>query len=135
MQPTRDIHSYCNAVRRGRPALARMPLAVALLSAGLAGMNPGPAAAQVTSQPAAAAPQVTAVSPDDIKQREQELEATRAQQKSAAELQQKLQADMAAIGQDRSKLNAQLIDIAAQVRGVETRIGDAEAPAAPARCP
>ena len=61
------------------------------------------------------------------RQREQELEATRAQQKSAAELQAKLKADIAAIGQDRSKLNAQLIDIAAQVRGVETRIDDAEA--------
>nr|WP_249779343.1 peptidoglycan DD-metalloendopeptidase family protein [Bradyrhizobium sediminis] len=82
-----------------------------------------PAAAQV----AAAAPQATAVSPDAIKQREQELEATRAQQKSAAELQAMLKADIAAIGQDRSKLNAQLIDIAAQVRGVETRIDDAEA--------
>ena len=66
-------------------------------------------------------------SPDAIKQREQELEATRAQQKSAAELQAKLKADIAAIGQDRSKLKQQLIDIAAQVRGVETRIGDAEA--------
>ena len=66
-------------------------------------------------------------SPDAIKQREQELEAARAQQKSAAELQEKLKADIAAIGQDRSKLNQQLIDIAAQVRGVETRIGDAEA--------
>ena len=72
-------------------------------------------------------PQTTAVSPDAIKQREQELEAARAQQKSAAELQQKLAADIASIGQDRSKLNQQLIDIAAQVRGVETRIGDAEA--------
>src|SRR5206468_9414625 len=79
-------------------------------------------AAQVTTPAQQAAP-----SPDDIKQREQELEGARAQQKSAAELQQKLQADIAAIGQDRSKLNAQLIDIAAQVRGVETHIGDAEA--------
>src|SRR6202012_5513596 len=51
----------------------------------------------------------------------------RAQQKSAAELQQKLKAEIAAIGQDRSKLNQQLIDIAAQVRGVEGKIGDAEA--------
>src|SRR5258706_2141950 len=33
---------------------------------------------------------------------------------------------MAAIGQDRSKLNQRLIDIAGQVRSVETRIGDAE---------
>jgi septal ring factor EnvC (AmiA/AmiB activator) len=49
------------------------------------------------------------------------------QQKNAADLQEKLKADIAAIGQDRSKLNQQLIDIAAQVRTVETRIGDAEA--------
>ncbi len=100
-----------------------------MLSAGFAGIGLLPAAAQV----AAAAPQATAASPDAIKQREQELEAARAQQKSAAELQEKLKADIAAIGQDRSKLNAQLIDIAAQVRGVETRIGDAEGAAAPAR--
>ena len=65
--------------------------------------------------------------PDAIKQREQELEAARAQAKSAAEAQVKLKGDIAAIGQDRSKLNAQLIDVAAQVRGVEARIGDAEA--------
>ena len=49
--------------------------------------------------------------------------------------QAKLKADIAAIGQDRSKLNQQLIDIAAQVRGVETRIGDAEGAAASARRP
>ena len=82
-----------------------------------------PAAAQV----AESTPQAAASSPDAIKQREQELEAARTQQKSAAELQQKLKADISAIGQDRSKLNAQLIDIAAQVRGIETRIGDTEA--------
>ena len=82
-----------------------------------------PAAAQV----AESTPQTTAVSPDAIKQREQELEAARAQQKGAAELQQKLAIGIASIGQDRSKLNQQLIDIAAQVRSVETRIGDAEA--------
>ncbi|MFX7125286.1 hypothetical protein ABTI37_20570, partial [Acinetobacter baumannii] len=67
-------------------------------------------------------------SPDDaIKQREQELEAAREQQRKATELQDKLKADIAAIGQDRSKLNQQLIDIAGQVRSVETRIADAEA--------
>ncbi len=81
------------------------------------------AAAQV----AGTTPQISAASPDAIKQREQELEATRAQQKTAAEAQAKLQAEIAAIGQDRSKLNAQLIDIAAGVRSVETRIADAEA--------
>src|SRR5712692_9229250 len=39
----------------------------------------------------------------------------------------KLQTDLAAIGQDHSKLNQRLIDIATQVRSVEARIGDAEA--------
>jgi septal ring factor EnvC (AmiA/AmiB activator) len=64
---------------------------------------------------------------DVMKQREQELEAARQQQRSAAELQEKLKAAIAAIGQDRSKLNAQLIDTAGRVRSVETRIEDAEA--------
>jgi septal ring factor EnvC (AmiA/AmiB activator) len=83
-----------------------------------------PATAQVATT--TATPAATS-SPDAIKQREQELEATRAQQKSAADAQEKLKADIAAIGQDRAKFNQQLIDIAAQVRGVETKIDDAEA--------
>jgi septal ring factor EnvC (AmiA/AmiB activator) len=123
MQATRDISLYHDTARRGQPRSIRSPLSRILLSAGFAGMMLAPADAQV----AAATPQPTAPSSDVIKQREQELEAARAQQKSAAELQEKLRADIAAIGQDRSKLNQQLIDIAARVRGVETRIGDAEA--------
>src|SRR5260370_25934040 len=123
MQPTRNIQSYPDTFGRGQLASVRIPLCIALLSTGFAGVSLLPASAQV----AASTPQATAASPEVIKQREQELETTRAQQKDAAELQQKLKADIAAIGQDRSKLNAQLIDIAAQVRGVETRIGDAEA--------
>ena len=123
MLPARNIPSYPDTVRGGSFTSARVSLSVALLSAGFAGMSLLPAAAQL----AESAPQTTTSSPDAIKQREQELEAARAQQKSAAELQQKLRADVAAIGQDRSKLNTQLIDIAAQVRGIETRIGDAEA--------
>jgi septal ring factor EnvC (AmiA/AmiB activator) len=123
MQPRRNIQSYPDTARRGQLDSVRIPLSIALLSAGFAGMSLLPASAQV----AGTAPQATAASPDAIKQREQELEATRAQQKSAADAQTKLQAEIAAIGQDRSKLNQQLIDIAAQVRGVETRIGDAEA--------
>jgi murein hydrolase activator len=103
----------------GPLTMARVSLV--LLSAGFASAN-FPASAQV-ADPASPA----AALPDAIKQREQELEATRAQQKSAADLQQKLKAEIAAVGQDRSKLTAQLIDIAAQVRTVETRIGEAEA--------
>jgi murein hydrolase activator len=107
--------------RRGQ--LHGFPFSLALLCVGLAG-TALPAAAQVAT--ATATPAATP-SPDAIKQREQELEATRAQQKSAAEAQEKLKADIAAIGQDRATFNQQLIDIAAQVRGVETKIGDAEA--------
>jgi murein hydrolase activator len=123
MQPTRNIRAYPDTVGRGRLSATRIPLSIALLSAGFAGMSLSPASAQLAGNP----PQTTAASPDIIKQREQELEAARAQQKRAAEAQAKLKAEIAAVGQDRSKLNAQLIDIAAQVRGVETRIADAEA--------
>lgn len=92
--------------------------AVLVLSANLAPVGWSGAQAQLAAAPPSA---------DIIRQRAQELEAARAQQKSAAELQEKLKADIAAIGEDRAKLNQQLIDIAARVRGIETRIGDAEA--------
>ncbi|WP_082747969.1 murein hydrolase activator EnvC family protein [Bradyrhizobium macuxiense] len=100
---------------------ASLPLSIALLVAS----PQAPAHAQATPSEQQAA--VTTTSPDAIKEREQELEAAREQQRKATELQEKLKADIAAIGQDRSKLNQQLIDIAGQVRGVETRIADAEA--------
>jgi septal ring factor EnvC (AmiA/AmiB activator) len=122
MQATRDTSLYHGTARRGRLHSIRVSLSLIVLTAGFTGLGLAPATAQV-----AAATQVGAPSSDAIKQREQELEAARAQQKSAAELQERLKADIAAIGQDRSKLNQQLIDIAARVRGVETRIGDAEA--------
>ncbi|SDO30369.1 murein hydrolase activator EnvC [Afipia sp. GAS231] len=118
MHSSPDIYPRLDAANRWRPLV--------LLSAGflsLASLVLAPAAAQVVVP----APQATAASPDIIRQREQELEAAREQQRKAAELQQKLKADIAAIGQDRSKLNQQLIDGAAQVRTVETRIADAEA--------
>jgi septal ring factor EnvC (AmiA/AmiB activator) len=121
MQATRNLCSYPDTSRRRR-SVAHIPFSIVLLSASFAGISLSPASAQV-----AAAPPTTAVSPDTIKQREQELEAARAQQRSAAEAQQKLKAEIASIGQDRSKLAAQLIEIAAQVRDVETRIGEAEA--------
>jgi murein hydrolase activator len=126
MHSTRDIHSYPDTADRGGTLIAAvspalMLIALMLIAASFAAARPA------VAQPAPPAQQATAVSPDAIKQREQELETAREQQRKAAELQQKLKADIAAIGQDRSKLNQQLIDIAAQVRGVETRIGEAEA--------
>ena len=123
MHSTRDIHSFDTA-GRGMPLMSAVSLSLLLLlSASICAASLSPAVAQS----AAPAQQATAVSPDAIKQREEELEATREQQRKAAELQQKLKADIAAIGQDRSKLNQQLIDIATQVRSVETRIGETEA--------
>jgi septal ring factor EnvC (AmiA/AmiB activator) len=117
-----SIPTYADTARRDTPVPARISLSVALLSAGFAGVSL-PAVAQV----AGSTPQTAAPSADAIRQREQELEATLAQQRSAAELQQKLKTEIATIGEDRSKLNAQLIDIAAQVRTIEARIDDAEA--------
>jgi septal ring factor EnvC (AmiA/AmiB activator) len=99
---------------------------LACISAILFSASLATAGVSASAQVAGPAPQA-ASQPDAIKQREQELEATRAQQKSSTELQQQLKAEIAALGQDHSKLNAQLIDVAAQVRAVETRIGDAEA--------
>src|SRR4051794_7467 len=81
-----------------------------------------PGGGKTSEQAAQPAP----ASPEILKQREQELEAARAEQKNATELRERLKADIAAIGEDRSKLNQQLIDVAAQVRGVETSIDDAE---------
>lgn len=79
------------------------------------------------AQTAAPAPETAAISPDAIKQREQELEAARARQKSAEEAQAKLKAEISSLGQDRTQLNQQLIDTAANVRTVETKIDEAEA--------
>jgi murein hydrolase activator len=120
MRSTPDMHSLDTA-SRGMPRPAYAVLGV-LLSAIFATATHSAAVAQT----AAPAQQTTAVSPDAIKQREEELAAARDEQRKAAELQQKLKAEIAAIGQDRSKLNQQLIDIATQVRGVETRIGETE---------
>jgi septal ring factor EnvC (AmiA/AmiB activator) len=109
-------------LRRG--LLCAVPLSTLVLSASLAETaRPRQPVQSAAATPTAAA----AVSPDDVKQRAQELEDARAAQKSAAESQAKLQADIASIGQDRSKLNQQLIDVAARVRGIEGGMGDTEA--------
>jgi septal ring factor EnvC (AmiA/AmiB activator) len=127
MLSARTLHSYPGTVRR-RSSL--LPLSFAFLSVSLAGADIWPAAAQTATAPlqtATTPQQAAAGTPDALQQRAQELEAARQQQKSAAELQAKLKAEIAAIGQDRSKFNQQLIDIAAKVRGIENSIGDAEA--------
>jgi septal ring factor EnvC (AmiA/AmiB activator) len=64
---------------------------------------------------------------DTLRQRDQELEAMRAEQRKAAETQAKLKDEIDAIGEDRRKLNQALIDGAARLRGIEDRIAETEA--------
>ncbi|GGI32321.1 murein hydrolase activator EnvC family protein [Bradyrhizobium guangdongense] len=105
----------------------RAPILNLLLIASCAGASLFADDSLAQAPTAAPAPQAAAVSPDAIKQREQELEAARARQKSAEEAQAKLKAEITALGQDRTQLNQQLIDTAANVRTVETKIDEAEA--------
>jgi len=79
-----------------------------------------------TSAPAADARPQTSSIEDVIKRHEQELEQARNKQRDAIETENKLKAEIATIGQDRNKLNQQLIDFAARVRTVEARIGETE---------
>jgi len=117
-----------NSRRPRNGILAQSAIGLAIGVAGFVVCDIPEACAQ--SQPAPPTAQAAAEPPaqpgDVIKQREQELEAMRQQQQRAAEAQEKIKADIAAIGQDRTKLNQQLIDAAGRVRSVEAQIGDAE---------
>jgi murein hydrolase activator len=62
-----------------------------------------------------------------LKQHDQELDAARAQQRTALEAQTKLKLEIEAIGADRRTLNQQLIDTAARVRDVEENIETTQA--------
>ena len=63
---------------------------------------------------------------DALRQRDQELEAIRIEQKKATEDQTRLKDEIDAIGEDRRKLNAALIDGAARLRETEDRITESE---------
>jgi murein hydrolase activator len=68
---------------------------------------------------------------DILKAREQELAAIRAEQKRAAEAEIKLRAEIDALGNDRRKLNTDLIGTAARLREVEARLSATEGRLAP----
>jgi septal ring factor EnvC (AmiA/AmiB activator) len=68
---------------------------------------------------------------DAIKQRDKELEAVRSEQRKVLENEARLKREIDSIGDDRRKLNQQLIDTAARVRAVEDRIAKADARMAP----
>jgi len=57
-----------------------------------------------------------------LRQHDQELDAIRLRQRNSIESEAKLKHEIEALGEDRRELNAQLIDSAARVRGVEDKI-------------
>ena len=59
---------------------------------------------------------------DALKQHDQELKATREQQRQSAETEAALKREIEQIGANRRKLNKDLIDTAARLRGVEVKI-------------
>ena len=63
---------------------------------------------------------------DDLKQRDQELAAIRAEQRQALGNEARLKREIEAIGDDRRKLNGEMIEVAARVRNVEQQIAQTE---------
>jgi septal ring factor EnvC (AmiA/AmiB activator) len=98
------------------------------LVAGLAFMLPvslsANLAAQEREQQPAAAEQNEKKSDqlDALKQHDRELNATREEQRRSAEMEAALKREIEQIGADRRKLNRDLIDTAARLRGVEAKI-------------
>jgi septal ring factor EnvC (AmiA/AmiB activator) len=68
---------------------------------------------------------------DALKKRDQELEAVRTEQRRALDNEAKLKREIDSIGDDRRKLNQQLIETAARVRAAEEEIGKGEDRLAP----
>jgi septal ring factor EnvC (AmiA/AmiB activator) len=91
-----------------------------LLAAAAALALVGPATSQTQTA------QTAKPSVEDIRKHDQELEAIRAEQKRALDSQKKLQDEIAALSEDRSKLNQALIDSATGIRAAEGRIAAAE---------
>ena len=124
--------------RRSDPRLVLGPvLALVLPCAGALAQNAPAQIPVVGAQPAPArqAPAVPAATQapaapsaprradtEAIKQRDQELDAVRADERVSAENQAKLRREIETIGEDRRTLNQQLIDTAARVREVEASI-------------
>jgi septal ring factor EnvC (AmiA/AmiB activator) len=96
-------------------------------------VNPVP----FTNPPASTAPLVPAAAArgrsnlDDLKQRDQELATIRAEQRRALGNEAKLKREIESIGDDRRKLNGEVIEAAARVRHVEQQVAMTEARLAP----
>jgi murein hydrolase activator len=79
----------------------------------------------VPSPPAQSTPpqaQPANTTADTLRQRDQDLSATLAKQRSSTEAQTKLKVEIEALSEDRKKFNQQLIDTAAKIRDTEANI-------------
>jgi murein hydrolase activator len=110
------------------PNLCDRRPAVGALAVLLAAFVPAKAQSQPLLQLAQASrPAPDTATPEALKQRDRELEAARTEQRQAAEAERKLALEIESIGEERRRLNQQLIDTAARVRTVESRIAETEA--------
>ena len=78
-----------------------------------------------------AAPARPAPKADDLKQRDQELAAIRAEQRAVLNNEAKLKREVEAIGDDRRKLTSEMIEAAGRIRAVEQQIAASEGRLAP----
>jgi septal ring factor EnvC (AmiA/AmiB activator) len=127
-------------LRRSRSFAPRLvvsaALALVLPCAGVLAQNapaPVPSGAPTSEQPGTAAPTaVPSAGPaateqpntENLRQRDKELDAVRADERVSAENQAKLRREIETIGEDRRTLNQHLIDTAGRVREVEGRIDE-----------
>lgn len=111
------------------PVLRRVTAGAAILAASMGGGGAVLAQSEGGQSPKAAVE--TQVDNDILKARERELEAARNEQKRAAEHEARLRSDIESLGNDRRKLNADLIATAARMREVEGRLSATEGRVAP----
>src|SRR5262249_33239913 len=123
---SRDMTVAVSHSVRPRTLFAVGPALVAVvLAAGAALAQSRPqvapqAAPQVAPEARAAKPPV-----EDVRQRDRELEAVRADQRRSIDAEKRLREEIAGISEDRRKLNQALIDSAAEARKAEGRVADA----------
>ncbi|MBZ6079201.1 murein hydrolase activator EnvC family protein [Microvirga puerhi] len=86
----------------------------------------GAVQAQQAQPPAPTAPAVPPETVEQKNQREKDLKVLEEAMAASAEARRRLETEVAAIGADRAKLNAALIDTAGRVRATEDRIRDLE---------
>jgi len=118
------MHRFCPFPASPRAAAAAMALALAAMPAAMAQTAP--------QQPSPVSGLRGISTEEDIlKARATELERARAEQQRAAEAEKKLRLEIEALGADRRKLSAALIEAAAKIRDAENRLNSIESRLAP----